>query len=78
MFVKFGLGSSSHSGTKTVFNREFIKTGKVHKDFGKLYNNLFNKRHGGDYQDFQVFDKETIAPLIVKVEDFILAIERLL
>lgn len=78
LFIKFDLSSSSHSGTKTVFNKEFIKTGILDKDTGKLYNNLFNKRHEGDYQDFQTFDKKTIFPLIEKVEDFIHSIENLL
>ena len=26
LLVKFDLNSSSHSGTKTIFNKEFIKT----------------------------------------------------
>lgn len=75
LLVKFKLSGSSHSGTKTVFNQEFIKSGKLDREHGKLYNNLFNKRHEGDYQDFQVFDEKTISPLMAKVEDFIITIE---
>jgi len=78
LLVKFKLNSFSHSGTKTVFNQEFIKSGKLDREHGKLYNNLFSKRHEGDYQDFQIFDEKTISPLIIKVEDFIHAIESLL
>lgn len=78
LIIKFDLNSSSHSGTKSIFNREFIKSGMLDKNFGKLYNNLFNKRHEGDYQDFQTFEMETIKPLIAKVEEFILSVENLL
>lgn len=75
LFVKHGIQGSTHSGVKSHFHNEFIKTGLLNKDFGKLYNNLFNKRQEGDYQDFQLFDKETIEPLIEKVESFIQVIE---
>lgn len=78
LIIKFDLNSSSHSGTKSIFNKEFIKSGMLDKTFGKLYNNLFNKRHEGDYQDFQTFEMETIKPLIAKVEEFILSVENLL
>jgi uncharacterized protein len=78
LLVKFELSSASHSGTKTLFNREFIKTGKLDKKYGKLYNNLFNKRQEGDYEDFQSFDAETIRPLISLVKRFFNEVEKLL
>ena len=78
LFIKYDINSSSHSGTKTIFNKEFIKSGILDKNAGQLYNNLFNKRQEGDYQDFQFFDEKTIYPLIEKVEDFIYSIENLL
>lgn len=78
LLIKFDFNSASHTGTKTLFNREFIKTGKLDKKYGKLYNNLFNKRQEGDYEDFQFFNADTIRPLIPKVEKFILEVEKLL
>lgn len=78
LLIKFDFNSASHSGTKTLLNREFIKTGRLDKKYGKLYNDLFNKRQEGDYEDFQFFDADTIRPLITKVEKFILEVEKLL
>ena len=78
MFVKHENQGSTHSGVKANFHKEYIKTGLLDKDFGKLYNNLFNKRQEGDYQDFQIFDKETIEPLITQVEIFVQTIEKML
>lgn len=60
LFVKSGIQASTHSGVKAIFHKEFIKTELIDKDFGRLYNNLFNKRQEGDYQDFQFFEKEAI------------------
>jgi uncharacterized protein (UPF0332 family) len=57
---------------------EFIKTGKIEKDFGKLYSDLFDWRQEGDYSDFVQFDKELILPLIRKSEKFITIITSIL
>lgn len=78
LLIKFDNSSASHSGTKTLFNREFIRTGKMDKKYGILFNNLFNKRQEGDYEDFQFFEAETIRPLISLVEKFINEVENIL
>ena len=75
LFVKNEIKAITHIGVKSNFHKEFIKTGLLNKDLGKLYNNLFNKRQEGDYQDFQEFEKEIIEPLIIKVDKFIDEIE---
>ncbi len=43
------IESHTHNGAKTQFNLHFVKTGKVSKDFGKLYSNLFDWRQESDY-----------------------------
>ena len=50
---------------------DFIKTGLFHKDFGKLFSDLFDWRQEGDYSDFVTFDKDLTLPLIIKSEEFI-------
>jgi uncharacterized protein (UPF0332 family) len=78
LLVQFEIQGTTHSGVKSIFHKEFIKTGMLDKEYGRLYSNLFNKRQEGDYQDFQFFEKETIEPLIIKVEEFISQIEILI
>lgn len=78
LFVKHQITGATHSGVKTNFHKEFIKTGILNIEFGRLYNNLFNKRQESDYQDFIDFDKDTIEPLIHKTSEFILHLEKLL
>lgn len=77
LLEKHGFVSSKHSGVKSLFNRHFVKTGKISKEHGKLYNNLFDTRQEGDYVDFVSFDAESIEPLFPKVKDFISTISRL-
>ncbi len=78
LFVEKEIKASTHTGVKAAFHKEFIKTGLIEIHFGKLYNNLFNKRQEGDYQDFQYFEEETIRPLIGKVEQFISVTNKLI
>lgn len=77
LLEKDGLASSKHSGIKSLFNQHFIKTGKIAKEHGKLYNNLFDARQEGDYVDFVYFDADTVEPWIPNVKDFIEAVSRL-
>jgi len=52
LLEKHGFSSSKHSGVKSFFNQHFVKTSKISKEQGKLYNNLFDARQEGDYIDF--------------------------
>ncbi len=76
LFVKFQIAGTTHNGIKNNFHKEFVKTGILDKEYGKLYNNLFNKRQEGDYQDFIDFEEDIILPLISKVDEFIKHIEK--
>jgi len=72
-----GLSSSKHSGVKALFNQHWIKPGKITKDKGRFYNNLFESRQEGDYIDFVRYDQETVEPWIAQTEEFIQLIEQL-
>jgi len=52
LLEKDGFISSKHSGVKSLFNQHIVKTGKISKEKGKLYNRLFDARQEGDYLDF--------------------------
>ena len=62
LLLKNGFDAKSHNGARTIFFREFIKTEKVHKDFGKLYSDLFDWRNKRDYSDFIDFSLHFISP----------------
>ena len=57
---------------------EFIKKGKLDVKWGKLLNELFDKRQDGDYGDFVTFKREEILPLVNQVEEFRKIIDKLL
>lgn len=68
----------THTGAKSNFSEHFIKTGKIPKEFGKIYSQLFTWRQKGDYDDFFDFTQEKVMPYFKPVEEMISTIEKLL
>lgn len=66
-----GLSSSKHSGIRNLFNREFVNTGIVNKEFGKFYSIIFGYRQKGDYEDFVEFNKEDVKKWLETAKNFI-------
>jgi uncharacterized protein (UPF0332 family) len=66
----------THNGAKNCFSENFIKTGKLSKEQGKIYSQLFTWRQKGDYDDLFDFGKEKVIPYIEKVETLIKDIEK--
>ncbi len=71
LLLKKGYNIKTHNGIRTIFFKEFISSGIIEKDFGKLYTDLFDWRSEGDYADFIDYDKQIVVPMIAKVEEFL-------
>ncbi|MEL6721279.1 MAG: HEPN domain-containing protein [Bacteroidota bacterium] len=72
------IESGTHRGIKSKFNKLLISKGKLDRQYGKLYNRLFELRQDADYKDFKDFDEERIAPLVDQVSNFIGLVEQLM
>ena len=62
LLVRHGLSLSKHTGARSLFNKNFVKTGIVTKDLAQVYNDLFERRQEGDYVDFVHFDESRVRP----------------
>lgn len=71
LLMKNGLSSSKHSGVRSLFNFNFVKTGKVPKDLARIYNDLFERRQESDYLDFVSFQESQVRPWISQAETLI-------
>lgn len=78
LLAKDEHSATKHSGIKALFNRHYVKTGKVSKEKGRLYNRLFDLRQEGDYLDFVSLEQATVEPLVDATADFIRTIRLLL
>jgi uncharacterized protein (UPF0332 family) len=78
LFTKHKINSHTHSGAKTQLSLHFVKTGKLDKNSGMLFGDLFDLRQKGDYGDFFDFEEQHITSFIPKVEGFLMKIESLI
>ena len=70
LLLKHQIKAETHNGVRTQFFLNFIKTGIVDKESGKLFADLFEWRQESDYADFIEFDGETVLPMLQQVENF--------
>jgi len=56
---------------RALFNRQYVKTGKIPKHLARIYNDLFERRQEGDYIDFVRFQESQVLPWISKAEQLI-------
>jgi hypothetical protein len=62
---------SKHGQVRGFFNKEFIKTGVFPKEFGRLFNTVFEYRQKFDYVDLIIPEKELLSDYISKANIFI-------
>jgi len=73
-----GLSSSKHSGVRSLFNKEFIKSGIISEEHGNFYNRMFGFRQRGDYEDFVEFDYKEVKKWFDEAKDFINSVEQVI
>jgi uncharacterized protein (UPF0332 family) len=72
------LEFSKHSGVISFIHREFIRTGKLDKRYGKNLNWLFELRGVGDYGATVHVSRQDAERAIKAAEEFLSAIEALI
>ncbi len=77
LLEKDGISSSKHSGVRSLFNKQFVKAGKVPKEIAAIYNDLFDRRQESDYGPFFVFEETDVQPWFNEVEIFVKEIAKL-
>ena len=78
LLLRKDVYTKSHSGLKSKFHQELILTEELSKEYGVIFDQLFDLRGNGDYGDFIEFDKTKIEPLIEKMEKLINEIKKLI
>jgi uncharacterized protein (UPF0332 family) len=66
-----GLNAKTHTGTKSLLNKEYFLQGKLDNSFADLYTMLMAKRHEADYESFAFIDKQQIPDWIEKTQEFV-------
>lgn len=71
LLLKQGVGVKTHEGVIQMFGLHFVKTGKVQKDVGRMYSDLFNTRLMGDYDDTFDLEEKDVMPKLDNAEHII-------
>ena len=72
------INASTHSGVRQMLGLHFIKTGKLSSELGKVFTDLFDKRHASDYDDFISISREDVEDFLPSVQEFVKKAEELL
>ena len=78
LLLEEGHRFQKHSGVGAAFNQHFIKTQRLDRKGGDLYNRLFRDRQEGDYIEFTKFDAQYVADQIKGCEELLAQIRPLI
>lgn len=73
-----GFNPKTHSGTKSIFNKEFILTGKIESRFSDFYSFIMAKRFEADYDDFVFIDETRMQSLLTETEELVATINAII
>jgi len=62
---------SKHGQVKGYFSKEYIKSGIFPKEFGRLFNAVFEYRQKFDYVDLVIPEEEMVSDYLVEAQRFI-------
>lgn len=51
LLIKDGHSAVTHAGIRSLMGKNYVLTGVLSRSEGKLFSDLFNMRHTGDYGD---------------------------
>jgi len=78
LLVKDDIVVNSHAGVRQKFGQLYVKPGKIDRELGKHFTELFEKRNRGDYNDFVDYDESEAKNLLPKTVELIDKIKTLI
>ncbi len=67
---------SKHSGAISFFNREFVKTGLIDKEFSRWLHEAFDLRQRSDYREMFHISEERTTTVLQHAQAFVAELER--
>ena len=65
-----GKSSSKHSGVQSLFNRFWVREGRISKDLGRFFSELFDARQASDY-GYSHFDASEVEQWLQQAQRFV-------
>lgn len=79
LFLKadINLKTSKHAGVISIFDKEFVHTGKIDEHYSKILHKVFNARQEGDYKELVELSLEDATEFVKLAGEFIEAIKKI-
>lgn len=61
VLVAEGRHFVKHTGVRAALHRDLIRTGRIDRDMGRIFDELFNDRQESDYGAFAQFEVDEVA-----------------
>lgn len=78
LLMSKGFNARTHNGVIGLLGQNFVSTGLLTKEEGRLYSRLLQNRITGDYNDFFDFVSEDVIPLREPVGKLLVKLESLI
>ena len=78
LLLKNKIPAQSHNGVVGQIGLHFVTTGRLSKEYGRLYSRLLQSRISGDYNDFFDFTEEDVNSFMQPTRELIKRLEELI
>jgi len=78
LLIHNGIQVGTHKGAVVMFNKEFVKTGKITEEEGRVYSQLQSLRERGDYNCYINTNESEIMPYVAATRAFVSKIRELI
>ncbi len=72
---RINIKTSKHAGIISIFDKEFVHTGKIDKDYSKILHRNFNLRQEGDYKELTKISRDDATRSVEDAKKFLNAIK---
>lgn len=78
VLLTLDVARTKHSGVEAAFHEQFIKSGRVEAEYGRLYALLRKTREDSDYNDKAITTEEMARQRLADAERFVARLEQYL
>jgi uncharacterized protein (UPF0332 family) len=71
VLIREGKTFKKHKEVRSMLHRDFIRTKKMDRSWGKHYDWLFDNRHKADYRPLIQFDADQVKEIVEESEAFL-------
>lgn len=66
-----GRSSTKHSGVRALFDQHWVKSGRISKELGRFYRDMFERRQESDYADLVSYKPAEVSEWLEQSRGFV-------